>query len=273
MIDRVSLANYELTGDFAVEKGMGLFGNIIMFDCPDFTPPPAFDENVFAALDFHRIMNLANIYGSSMSIMEAARRCAREGVNKLVDWCRTEKLDVELICSTFEASIDLIASKKPRTMSWSNIPDYMDYEDFHAAARHCSVHADTMHFGYSMNWAADVWGTCLIDYSHEEHKSTRAEILGRSHLQTKMMIRFFGWDTRFWLPLRENPLNTTRYGLEVCVYPTWIEYFFREGRKRGEVCKIGDFDHAVPCPLSTTGSSTIYFTWTYDPKVNVRNYR
>jgi len=101
MIDRVSLAQYELTGDFAVEKGKDLFGNITMFDCPDFTPPPAFDENVFAALDFHRIMSLANIYGPSMSIMEAARRCAREGVNKLVDWCRAGKLDVELICSTF----------------------------------------------------------------------------------------------------------------------------------------------------------------------------
>ncbi len=39
-------------------------------------------------------------------------------------------------------------------MSWSNVPDYMHPDDFHAVARACSGTAETVHFMHSMNWWA-----------------------------------------------------------------------------------------------------------------------
>ena len=93
--------------------------------------------------------------------------------------------------------------------------------------------------------------------------------MDRCSLQTKKTYRLLGWDKRFSLPLRENPLNTTSYGLEVDVFSTWIEYFFREGRQTGKAGKIVNVDHAVPRPLSVTGSRTVYFTSTYGPDINV----
>jgi hypothetical protein len=39
-------------------------------------------------------------------------------------------------------------------MSWSNVPDYMHPDDFHAVARACSGTAETVHFMHTMNWWA-----------------------------------------------------------------------------------------------------------------------
>jgi hypothetical protein len=138
MMDRVALARYELTGDFAVRGGDPLCGSIIMFDCPDGTPPSDLDESVFAAFDFERVMEIANDRDPTISIVEAAEEYARQGVKKLVYWCQTDKVAVELVCSSFESEVDHIARQKPQTMTWSNLLDYIRYEEFHDKARQCS---------------------------------------------------------------------------------------------------------------------------------------
>lgn len=153
------------------------YGSIIMFDCPDFMPPSCLDESVFAAFDFSMVMDIANVSSPSLSMMQAAEEYARRGVQKLVDWCQMRKVDVEFVCSTIEASIDFVASKRPWTMSWSNISDYMLYDKFHDLARSCSRHEDTIHFGYSMNWTGGVHGTCLIDFAGPKCVEIRRQIL------------------------------------------------------------------------------------------------
>ena len=265
-MDRIAMARYELTGDFAVPNESPLHGSIIMFDCPEFTPPCVLDENVFAALEFRRIVQIADNSGkaASMSILQAAEESARDGVKKMVSWCKSGQVEVELVCSTLEASIDLIASKRPQTMSWSNMLDYMEYEDFHDAARRCSRHGNpTLHFGYSMNWQCDVWATSVIDYLGPGYVHDRAEIIDQTNRDMPLIYRALGWDTRISLPLRQNPITTTSPGLEAAAYADWSMYFFDHGRTGGRPCHIRTIDHPIPCPLSATGGSTIYLAWTY----------
>ena len=57
-----------------------------------------------------------------------------------------------------------VAALKPWTMSWSNVLDYVAPREFHALARACSIHGDTIHFAHSMNWSAEVKGAQLLDY-------------------------------------------------------------------------------------------------------------
>lgn len=47
-----------------------------------------------------------------------------------------------------------IRSLRPWTMSWSNLPDYLDPRDFHTMARAVSGPGgkDTIHYMHSMNW-------------------------------------------------------------------------------------------------------------------------
>jgi hypothetical protein len=267
MIDRLAVARYELTGDFAVNTGPSC-GSIIMFDCPDFTPPCALDESVFCALNFVRIMEIANQSSPPISIVDAAEEYARRGVKKLVSWCQTGKLEVELVCSRFESAIDYIASLRPWTMSWSNVLDYLQHEHFHGLARRCSKHGDTLHFGYSMNWSTNVWGTCLIDYSGEEFVNLRRKILAGTNDVLVKSYSNLGWDKRICLPLRNNPINTTKIVLEVQSYREWCDYFFGQGRKGGMPCRVGNFEHVIPSPLAVTGGNTVSFTWTYDQDIN-----
>jgi len=265
--DRMAIACYELTGDFAVGE-TPTCGNILMFDCPDFTPPPAKDESVFAAFNFHEVMKIAIGSSPALSIIQAAEEYARRRMKKLVYWCQTNMISVDFICSTFESSIDFIASKQPWTMSWSNIVDYVRYDKFHDAARKCSRHGDTIHFAYSMNWSTDVFGTCLFDFRGPECAHRRKQILDES---TEDLVEIFGksgWDERFSLPLRQNPLDWTKILLQPRHCEKWvITHFLAHGRKSGQPCKVGQFHHAMLCPLAATGSGSIYFAWTHDPDI------
>lgn len=263
--DRIAVAKYAITGDFAVGDDP-VCGNILTFDCPDGTPPSALDQSIFSALNFKNIMMLATS-DQSMTIMEAAEEYALFELRKLAMWCQTGKVVLELICSPFEDIVEEIACMCPWTMSWSNLVDYVDYESFHKMARYCSKHGDTIHFAYSMNWTSIIWGTCLIDYMGEEMMDTRREMIDRMNTHLEKMFSILEWKRRFRLPLPQNPINTASYGLEVKYHKEWTNFFFDKARQYGP-CNVGNIEHAMVSPLSSTGHSTVAFTWTYDPEIN-----
>ena len=45
-----------------------------------------------------------------------------------------------------------IRALSPWTVSWSNVPDYVEPAAFHAMARALSAPADTVHYMHTMNW-------------------------------------------------------------------------------------------------------------------------
>mmetsp|Transcript_5503 Transcript_5503/g.13790 ORF Transcript_5503/g.13790 Transcript_5503/m.13790 type:complete len:730 (-) Transcript_5503:1325-3514(-) len=265
--DRIALSKYALTGDFCVSDPV--CGNIILLDCPDGTPPPERNESVFSALDFQAIMQLANSHPCS-TIVDIAEMHALSGIEKLVGWSGANRVSVELRCSRVEDVIDDIAAMKPWTMSWSNVLDYMGHREFHQMARRCSKHGNTLHFGYSMNWSTDVWGTCLIDYGGSANANYRATLLENANPTLRSMFCQFGWEEYFRFPLPENPINTVAKMLECLQYKKWTEYFFSYARQGGLHCEVGTIDYWKLSPLSNTGESTVSFTWTYDREVNLR---
>jgi hypothetical protein len=72
-------------------------------------------------------------------------------MTRLVDQAQVGKVSVELQRANVEDVISSIAVARPWTMSWSSVLNYLNNAHFHQLARACSIHGDTLHFGYSMN--------------------------------------------------------------------------------------------------------------------------
>ena len=261
-IDRVAMAKYELSGDFALE-GPPVSGNMLMFDCPEGTEPPASDETVFSALDWK---DVADLLTPRKTILQAAEEFALNNVSKVANWARNDLVTVSLVCAKVEDKVDLITGARPWTMSWSNVLDYMSPSEFHRLARRCSVHGDTIHFGYSMNWVIDVFGTNIIDFQGQPPQA-RKEIVDVSNENVERSYKMLGWDRYLRLPPPCNPINTTsNYCLEMIHYKDWAKHFFNFGRRDGP-CSVAHVEHTVGSPLSPTGGSTVAFTWTYHPDI------
>jgi hypothetical protein len=263
--DRISLAKYELTRDFGVH-GEPLYANVLMFDCPEGTPPQDDDETVFSALSWKDLVD--TLRGNGLNVVQAAELLALRGISRMASWAQSGQLVVELQCTSLQEAIEDIAVARPWTMSWSNLPDYFDYSDFHRMARQCSINGDTVHFGYSMNWTTEVFGTNLIDFADA---SIRASLIKESHKNAVMFYRTFGWTEILRIPPPENPINTvSHFVLEILHYEKWCEHFFDLARLQGP-CRVGNVERSRPSPLSNTGESTVHFTWTYDPEISFEN--
>jgi hypothetical protein len=248
---------------------MPVCGNIILLDCPEGTPPPPVDESVFSALNFTDVMNILKV-NRMLTILDAAEKYVLAGITKLALWHKTKRINVELMCAKVETMIDEIASTKAWTISWSNIIDYFDHDKFHQMARACSKHGNTIHFGYSMNWTRDVWGANLIDYAGEHLTEARKHLLDTSTKLEKTAFESFGWDGYFRFPLPQNPINTVAKILEVQHHKAWAEHFFSTARQNGLFCHVANIEPTLfSSPLSCTGDSTIAFTWTYDPDIQL----
>jgi len=272
--DRIAMGRYEISGDFCL-KGEPMCGNTIMFDCPDGTAPLEKDETVFSALSFREIMDILKADETAqMDIVGAAETYALGGISKIVNWALSGRLDVELFCSPFESVIDEIAARKPWTMSWSNVLDYIDYGDFHRMARACSVHGDTIHYGYSMNWCADVLGVNIIDFTRsKEQAAIRKQLIDGANDCVEKTYGYFGWKRYLRLPPPTNPINTvSSFGLDSLHYKKWADQFFEIARRGGDPCNVANVEYRIAgSPMSPTGSSTVYLTWTYDPEITFRN--
>jgi hypothetical protein len=263
--DRIAIARYELTGDFGVENSARI-GNILMFNCPDGTPPLHPGESVFSAFD---LKELAPLLSPSKTILQAAEEYALAHVSKLDDWVRDSLVTADFICAKVEDMVEKIAVKRPWTMSWSNVLDFIDHDDFHRLARACSRHGDTIHFGYSMNWVVDAFGACVIDYQGRDQECTRArsDIVDLANTNAHFLYKTLDWDKYLGLPPPCNPLNTTgHHCLELNVYRAWADYFFAIGQQDGP-CNMAYLEKILGSPLSNTGGSTIAFTWTYDKDI------
>jgi len=259
--DRVSMASYLLTGDFCVRDPV--CGSTVMFDCPDGTPPPSLGENIFQALPFQDVMSIA-MENPQETVLDAAERCVLSGITHLVSLCASNRVRVELRCNRVQDVIDEIASERPWTMSWSNILDYADYGDFHKMARKCSKHGDTIHFGYSMNWPTEVWGTCLIDYAFSDFVELRKEMIKKSNRAVETAYQDLGWDSYLRIPIPQNPINTVARGLELAYHKKWSDHFFSVAHREGILCKVGRVEYGTHSPLSYSGNSTVHLAWSYD---------
>ncbi|KAL3935281.1 MAG: hypothetical protein SGBAC_009170 [Bacillariaceae sp.] len=265
--DRIDLAKYELTGDFGLKQnGKPTYGNIIMLDCPEGTASLSRNETVFSCLNWEALASSLSF--PNTSVFEAAQEYIMERLLKVAGWASHGTVTLKLVCDDVQNMTDIIAASKPWTMSWSNVLDYMEYADFHRLARACSINGNTLHFGYSMNWTVDVFGVNILDFAQKEHAEFREKVITEANQSVATIYKMAGWDKYLRLPPPSNPINTTSIFLEMGQYKNWKENFFRIGRRQGP-CKVGNIEHNLGSPMSHTGSSTVYFTWTYDPNLEM----
>ena len=191
--------------------------------------------------------------------MSAAENLYLERVRRLADWATTGIVTVTLHCQKVEQAVaDIICKLSPRTMSWSNIMDYMNYPDFHKLARACSVGQSTTHYGYSMKWDNRVFGTSLLDFEYAKNTKECARIIRSSNIEMVEVYKSFGWDKYLRLPVPEDPRTTVQRCISKQYHETWVEYFFSKSE-----CIHFSHTSTPPVPLAESGFTNILLTWKY----------
>ena len=255
--DRLALTQYDLTGDFGLQGESATAGSITFFDCPKGTPAPLLEENMFSSLDFGEVVRESQ--ACATDVVSAAENLYLGRVRRLADWATTGVVTVTLHCQKVETAVaDAIHKLSPRTMSWSNIMDYMSYPEFHKLVRACSLGQSTTHYGYSMKWDNRVFGTSLLDFEYAKNKMECARIIQSSNIEMVKMYKSLGWDKYLRLPVPEDPRTTVQRRISRRYHETWVKYFFSESD-----CRQFSHSSAPPVPLAESGFTNILLTWKY----------
>ena len=259
--DRLEMTAYELTGDAFVGASKQLCGSICWWDCPDGTPPCDIEQKFLSAVDLRLALQERR---PSESVLSASQTYLRRRVEQMREWAHTGSVSIgPMLIGNVSCFKKAIADLKPWTMSWSNVLDYIPPREFHALARACSIHGDTIHFAYSMNWTAEVKGTQLLDYPEPKARKDLFDI-AQDSMQT--LYRELGWLSIFRCPPPENPMNIVGFALTKMHYRSWINHWFESARAVGP-CQLGNLEPAMWSPLTKTGSTTVLLTFTYDPEI------
>lgn len=265
--DRMALCHYYLTGDVAHE--VPDTGSLAMWSVPAGAPPLEKGESAFNAVS---TSDLQKEIGTKKGpdVMAALQHILLGRLQRLRNLLGSD-LQVDLRVGTLTpqaAVVHEIAAMQPWTMSWSNLLDHSNLKHFHAMARACSIHGDTIHYGYSMNWITGVFGTCIMDFPQD----MRGNLLDMTEqgLVESGKMSFEGippLDMLFVLPPFDTPLNYTQYVLSMPHHMAWAEYFCSPsfGSPAPRLAQASPLDgfcplHQAPLPVS--------LTWTYDETVN-----
>ncbi|GIQ83425.1 hypothetical protein KIPB_004743 [Kipferlia bialata] len=146
--DRRAVAAYELAGDFAVPPTPAgtecdLVGSMVLYCSPDGTPPGVKDEKVFSCAPFDEVCRecrqAEEAEGAEVSVVTGVERWLRGKVHNLIPRARDGSVTVSLHLGdiTDKAVVKSVAAMAPRTMSWSNVLDYIPAKAFHTLAKQC----------------------------------------------------------------------------------------------------------------------------------------
>jgi len=259
--DRMEMISYHMTGAFGLGDEVPCSASVLMWDCPQ-----GHNSHLDRGCVFHTL-TVADVVSSELyngSYFQTAEKVKAARVAVLMDHAQAGRIEVDLRVGTLGlASEDSfliqqeIASLQPCSMSWSNILDYMQAEEFHLLARACS--ATAVHSGYSMNWMRQVFGTSLIDYP-----DTSLNIIDDANTVTEAdMLALCGDRNIFLLPIQHNPLNTTSGYLASQCFKYWIQYYFGASKVLDAGMMEAD---CTGNPLSRV-QTVVECSWTYCPVI------
>mmetsp|Transcript_10527 Transcript_10527/g.25694 ORF Transcript_10527/g.25694 Transcript_10527/m.25694 type:complete len:1042 (-) Transcript_10527:150-3275(-) len=267
--DRLAMGRYEITGDFALgDEPKPAVGSIPMWNCPDGTPPLASNERIFTMIPVTELISKMNSPGKP-NCVKSAEDILTQWVGTLAKTARKREIQVHLHHASVQECVSEIQDLRPWTMSWSNVLDYIDPDDFHKIARSCSCHGDTIHFGYSMNWSTETFGANVIDYfdSLKKGGDRAVELFRAGYQATETLYDLLQAGHLFRCPPPENPINTASYGIQLTVHEKWVNHFFAEAKKSGPSVNLGCVEPHVYNPLVATGDSSIDLSWSYDQDI------
>jgi hypothetical protein len=251
--DRVDMIRYFLTGEFGLLGEEPCSASIIMFDCP----PAAVHMSGISVFTTLTIQDVVTSVDWNGSYFQTAEKVKESRMSTLMEHAQKEKIKIKLSVSILgpnASAVKEIAALQPKTISWSNIMDYMDKVEFHSVAKACSSTAT--HFGYSMNWPRLIYGASLIDYPKEAIR-----IIREAEQDTNKKLKKLCGRNRhiFMTPIQHNPLNTTSSFLAKRCYPHWVNHFFDD--HNATILDSGMLDHIN----NNLGDAlaTVECTWTY----------
>lgn len=256
--DRMALCRYCLTGELIPGGEPASVGSLAMYSVPSGSPPNAGDE-----VALHSVL-IGDLAGQKMRSGADVVRCLMdllmERIERLRRWVAEDKVAIQCVCAEVGPDtliVEWIADLKPATMSWSNVLDYMKPAAFHSIARACSAGRGTVHSGYSMNWIAEVYGTCISDYTD---KKERNRILDESHRALERSYSESGADKVMVCPPFENPRNFTSWLLCSRHQKAWVDYFF--AAKGAGPTRLGKVNMLPYSPVSYN-ATPIHLSWAY----------
>ncbi|GIQ80290.1 hypothetical protein KIPB_001064 [Kipferlia bialata] len=280
--DRVAVGTYNLTGDFAradasAKKARGRrrapkprpTGSLSMFSCPDGIAPSAGLASVFSVVPFRECLQCARNMSGSATVLDGVREWLGVRLRALRERGRAGSVSVSLRLGdvTDYAVTREVSVLSPRTMSWSNVLDYVPNKVLHGLARRCGGVTCT-HSGYTMNWGSVTKGASLMDYPDTKG---RCQILDLALDTAKRVNKAEGLDPILRSPLPEHPFNISDLFLQYMLYPQWLGAWARagglevvsgKGGERGvEGWVLGTKGDSSP--LSATGDAAVYLTWGY----------
>ncbi|CAE7567241.1 RPAP3, partial [Symbiodinium pilosum] len=259
--DQLRMCQYLLTGDvFDAEKPE--VGNPAMWSVPAGAPPLAQGESAFNAVEIDDLAEgpkKDNIAKCLVKVLLQRLQRLRDQIQKgVVRRCELVEADTSIA--------KWVADQQPWTMSWSNVLDYMTPQHFHRLARACSASGDTVHYAYSMNWTAEVVGTCILDYSDLEQ---RKQIINVAHRILEETSKLAPAGKLLQLPHHDSPLNSTGYLLAMALHKQWTKYFF-DSKYAGQGVKVGLASLQTFNPLATN-AACLSLTWTYDANIELKD--
>jgi hypothetical protein len=221
-------------------------------------------ESQPASLDVVELPDLES-QPASLDIVERLASLIMGRLRRLRGWLLQGKVAIDLRCEHVAPGtpvVQEISELRPWTMTWSNCPDYMAPSRFHQLARECSRHGETVHFAHSMNWVAEVVGSCIMDYGQEK----RGSIIEATHEMMSMQRALAPSALIEAIPY-ENTLNTTAFYLGMRFSKDWIAHFFCK-EVAGNV-QIGNVAMMLPYNALAQAATNLSMTWTYDEDIQM----
>ena len=261
-IDQLKMCHYLITGDL-FHRDQPEVGNPAMWSLPPSSPPISRGETAFDAVE---IDDLANVEGGD--ILNRLVTELHQRLKRLRQWLLAGDVELDLRCEVVHLKAKIvpwIAQQHPWTMSWSNVLDYVAPGKFHQLARLCSIEGDTIHYGYSMNWIAETYGSCVMDFDGQPEAVSK--IIDGSHEMCKMTERICPAGKLLLLPPHDTPMNITGYFLATGLHKKWTKYFFSK-EIAGDV-QVGMASMQTYNPLATN-ATCLSMTWTYDPEIRLK---
>jgi hypothetical protein len=212
--DRLALCRYYLTGEFLDAQ----VGSVVMFSQ---TVSIEGDEN---ALNSTKVTDMLK-HGPD-DLVSNWISITRERIARLKRKVEAKEVIIVLHHRAVQLSdrvtIAAIRNLDARSMSWSNLVDYMKADDFFKLARAVSSATDTVHHVQSMNWQFDVHGAHLMDY---DDRNTRVELIKASEVFFSRLVISNGLRPFLLCPPIDNILNLVGYMLARHYANSWFSQF------------------------------------------------
>lgn len=271
--DRCEVLAYELTGDMPPMRTPteARVASLLLADrSDDEMNAHAEPASVFPTLPLNALSaDGDNVAG--LSFMTRVERALRRRCAQLISVSASGAVCAQFVHGDISTIAPAMQLQGLHTVVWSNLCDYMSFEEFHKLAR--SVGSEgVVHHMHSMNWMNYVFGANLIDtYRMKEgRKKAVLELVKYGMKMQKLMLDKYNLSGVFRIPLPENPINTASHPLVFKLGYNWASTFAIAGRKRG-FCNAQLLGTQPVIPLSRTGECTIHLLVTYDEETGLES--